>query len=445
MPDLRHLAHDADTRTRGEFVACAGRDWARAIELMESHWTALVFHPETSDLFFEVLGKAPEDALLASPFVALHAEIIGRLPVGTTEFALPRGEARIAQEMSAGNARRLIEMSIFAMISRRVAGRPAEGVAIAAAARPLLRHAAVTRFSPAADLAPYWHLQAGQAELHAGDLAQARLSFGQAWALRHIDATGYVGPSTAPFLALLAALAMDSADESADLAHWREETAQIEADGGPALIEWDTMVRPMLVADVLQAVRAGRATSVTQQVDTLISQLAFDEIWSFSLFAVVCQQIETGAVARAGQTLATAAAAHPLDPTTVTAHHRLLAMSRTALALAGGRAAEARVHLEALDGSLLPHVVARLRQSLQALVADGGEETVALTRSEARVLRALAEAGPLTAVAESLHISHNTLKTHARNVYDKLGVASRAEAVEAGRRLGLIPDPPHHS
>ena len=41
-------------------------------------------------------------------------------------------------------------------------------------------------------------------------------------------------------------------------------------------------------------------------------------------------------------------------------------------------------------------------------------------------------------IAAALYVSLNTLKTHVRTVYRKLDVASRADAVDAGRRLGMI-------
>ena len=41
-------------------------------------------------------------------------------------------------------------------------------------------------------------------------------------------------------------------------------------------------------------------------------------------------------------------------------------------------------------------------------------------------------------IAAALFVSVNTLKSHVRTVYRKLGVASRADAVDTGRRLGLI-------
>ena len=51
------------------------------------------------------------------------------------------------------------------------------------------------------------------------------------------------------------------------------------------------------------------------------------------------------------------------------------------------------------------------------------------------------ERGQPTSVVSSqrdqLYISRNTVKTHVRHVYTKLGVASRDAAVEEARRLGI--------
>jgi LuxR family maltose regulon positive regulatory protein len=41
-------------------------------------------------------------------------------------------------------------------------------------------------------------------------------------------------------------------------------------------------------------------------------------------------------------------------------------------------------------------------------------------------------------IATELFISVNTLKTHVKSIYRKLGVGSRADAVLEARRLGLI-------
>ena len=42
-------------------------------------------------------------------------------------------------------------------------------------------------------------------------------------------------------------------------------------------------------------------------------------------------------------------------------------------------------------------------------------------------------------VSEQLYVSVNTVKSHVRTIYRKLGVSRRHDAVTRGRELGLIP------
>ena len=44
----------------------------------------------------------------------------------------------------------------------------------------------------------------------------------------------------------------------------------------------------------------------------------------------------------------------------------------------------------------------------------------------------------LPAIGESMNLSPNTVKTHVQNIYKKLDVNSRPEAVERARELGLV-------
>ena len=62
----------------------------------------------------------------------------------------------------------------------------------------------------------------------------------------------------------------------------------------------------------------------------------------------------------------------------------------------------------------------------------------ALTRSEARVLRYLPTNLSTREIAGELYLSMNTVKTHQRHLYQKLGASSRTEAVEQARALGLL-------
>ena len=45
-------------------------------------------------------------------------------------------------------------------------------------------------------------------------------------------------------------------------------------------------------------------------------------------------------------------------------------------------------------------------------------------------------------IADEMYLSVNTVKTHLRHLYDKLGVHRRHEAVEQARALGLLAPPP---
>ncbi|MBP2323498.1 LuxR family maltose regulon positive regulatory protein [Kibdelosporangium banguiense] len=62
----------------------------------------------------------------------------------------------------------------------------------------------------------------------------------------------------------------------------------------------------------------------------------------------------------------------------------------------------------------------------------------ALTQREQAVLARLPSQWPLDEIASDLTLSVNTVKTHVRSVYTKLGVSNRRAAVVAARELGLI-------
>ncbi len=61
-----------------------------------------------------------------------------------------------------------------------------------------------------------------------------------------------------------------------------------------------------------------------------------------------------------------------------------------------------------------------------------------LTKREIEIVRHLESGKPITSIGASLHISHNTMKTHLKSIYRKLGVDGREQAVEKAKELGLI-------
>lgn len=64
--------------------------------------------------------------------------------------------------------------------------------------------------------------------------------------------------------------------------------------------------------------------------------------------------------------------------------------------------------------------------------------TAALTKREVEILRHLATGKPISAIANTLHISQNTMKTHLKNVYRKIGASGRDEAVVKAKNLYIL-------
>ena len=66
------------------------------------------------------------------------------------------------------------------------------------------------------------------------------------------------------------------------------------------------------------------------------------------------------------------------------------------------------------------------------------DEIVALTPRETDVLEQLSSGLPYTAIAENLHISPSTVRRHIENIYSKLQVHSKLEAVALAKKRNLI-------
>jgi LuxR family maltose regulon positive regulatory protein len=136
---------------------------------------------------------------------------------------------------------------------------------------------------------------------------------------------------------------------------------------------------------------------------------------------------------------------------------------------AAGRALERALDLAEPDGAELPFLLhpvpdllerhARQRTAHAALIADilsllaggqlapqrAGPEPLleALSESEIRVLRYLPTNLTGPEIAGELYVSRNTVGTHIRHLYEKLGTHTRADTVARARALGLLAPSPH--
>lgn len=88
------------------------------------------------------------------------------------------------------------------------------------------------------------------------------------------------------------------------------------------------------------------------------------------------------------------------------------------------------------DTLLPPAIASKLAQRIQRGGADDGAATV--TTREREILELMAKGRSNREIAEALYISENTVKTHVSNVYQKLDVNDRTEAVTTALRLGII-------
>ncbi len=89
-------------------------------------------------------------------------------------------------------------------------------------------------------------------------------------------------------------------------------------------------------------------------------------------------------------------------------------------------------HLLPSDAGFVDGII----DELQGMAAASPAEP--LTQAEVKVLRWLASVATLQEIADGMHLSRNTIKTHTSSIYRKLGVRTRREAVGRGRELGLL-------
>lgn len=72
------------------------------------------------------------------------------------------------------------------------------------------------------------------------------------------------------------------------------------------------------------------------------------------------------------------------------------------------------------------------------IVRSGNPGAPGLSQREFEVLCGIAEGLSNQEIASKMHVSLNTVKTHVANLYDKLDVKRRTQAVQVAKTLGLL-------
>jgi LuxR family maltose regulon positive regulatory protein len=92
-------------------------------------------------------------------------------------------------------------------------------------------------------------------------------------------------------------------------------------------------------------------------------------------------------------------------------------------------------------GTLAPRLLEQAESALRLVVDVSGARPVVideLTAREQAVLGLLPTGLSAREIGDELGISRDTIKTHTKRIYQKLGVSSRRDAVARGRELGLL-------
>ena len=138
-------------------------------------------------------------------------------------------------------------------------------------------------------------------------------------------------------------------------------------------------------------------------------------------------------------------------PTGVEATRRLVAVNPNANVIVFGAADDSLSIAAAIAGgargylrwdssrpelvAALAHTLARSSVPAPRQPADPG---VLLTERELQVLRGMSQGKSNAQIGRELYLSEDTVKTHARRLFRKLGVRDRAQAVAHGFRRGLV-------
>jgi ATP/maltotriose-dependent transcriptional regulator MalT len=213
--------------------------------------------------------------------------------------------------------------------------------------------------------------------------------------------------------------------------------AAMHASGGLAAIEYER-------GD------AGRASAWAAEAIALAEEHGLSEHWASSLSLAVCGQLlaRNDSAEAADEALVRATELARRGIASIEIAYSLLALASSRQRL--GRHVEARrIYQEARnavarceDPGILNERITRAEHQAKLAPSPRPGRTSGrsegLSDAELSVLRLLRSELSQREIAGELHLSFNTIKTHTRNIYRKLGVAERTEAISRARELSLI-------
>jgi LuxR family maltose regulon positive regulatory protein len=244
---------------------------------------------------------------------------------------------------------------------------------------------------------------------------------------------------------VLQGVARSLTDDSAHARELLEQAAHLSAARAP-LVQTLCLAQVALIAAADEDLE--RATLLAERARAQVGRCELGDSPVVALVYAVSAQMraDSGKVADASADLRQAQRLlrTTTDPSAWLEAECCIAAARAALRL--NRPAAARDLLvraekaagRIADAPMLASWLERAERALEAAIDSNEGGDWSLTAAELRVLHHLPSHLSFREIAERLYVSPNTVKTHARGIYRKLGVSSRGEAVVLARGAGLV-------
>jgi LuxR family maltose regulon positive regulatory protein len=460
--------------------AQAARDWDLAASLLADNWPALYLDGQAA-ITHELLAGFPAEACAADARLAAVAAG-DELAWGSLEMA-ERYLGLAERAMASASADRPLPTQLLAGITRLLVARQRGNRPAVAEEAQRLEAMTLDAAQPGMgeDLRVLALISLGITDLWAGRFEDAERHLGQGITLAHRIGRSYLEFTGLAHVALCViyrsfARAAEYSRQAIELAERHGWTDKPDAGIACAITGFEIAWQGQLEEAEAWVQRAERTLSAETE-----PAVALGIRYVRGLLDLACgRYAEALAALRAaeplaGRLVAIAALAPVLDgsaplvwPAWLVQAFLLEAIARDALGDedAADRAVERALDQAEPDGALLwfllypvPDILerhTRHRTSHAALIAGIQSQLAGrkpaltgprpllepLSNSELRVLRYLPTNLTAPEIARELYISLNTVKSHMRNLYAKLGAHRRIEAVERGRALGLLASSP---
>ena len=218
---------------------------------------------------------------------------------------------------------------------------------------------------------------------------------------------------------------------------WFDEAIAVAAETGHTIMQASSLAyRAMIAGDAgrldeqqafaKQAAEVFRAKGIEEEAGTIHAALGA-ALGARRMFREGLANFERGLILARRRR-------EPLDLADALLRHATLLRSAGDNERAAASIAEAR---SVIDSCRDPGVLAE-RLTAFAPPLEMRPPVSEVSHSERRVLRLMATGLTSREIGDQLYLSRNTVHSHTQSIYRKLGVSSRADAVERGRERGLI-------